>query len=73
MDDTTNPKIRGIDSNEVRGKFPAWLWKGIWESERSARGDRFLATVLKDGSASFVLVEANDWSEILRQERQFER
>lgn len=71
MKTTTDPK--GIAFNEVRGNLPAWLWKGIRETERSAQDDYFPATVLKDGTASFVVVTSEDWNLILEHEWRSDR
>jgi hypothetical protein len=37
MNDITKPKVRGIDFNEVRGSFLAWLWKGRLMDDQEAR------------------------------------
>jgi hypothetical protein len=66
---TTNRKPKGTARSESRGKLPAWIWRAIRDSERNAGDDHFAVTILRDSGASFVLVELNDWNEILYQER----
>lgn len=68
MSDTTKTPPKGVEFYEVSGSFPAWLWRGIRETERSARDGYIPATVLKDGNASFVLVTADAWNTALDNE-----
>lgn len=64
----TDTERKGVQFNEVRGSLPAWLWKGIRESERKTEDRYFPATVIRDGNSSLIVVDADHWNDILDNE-----
>lgn len=64
----TNQDIRKVAFYDARGSLPAWFWRELSNSERTAKGN-VPALVVQDGRRKLICIDAEDWNELLSNQR----
>jgi hypothetical protein len=64
---STNTAVpnRQVQFSEAQGRLPEWVWRAISTADRAARRDRIPALIIDDNRRKLVVVDADDWNEMV--------
>jgi hypothetical protein len=65
MSTNTGLPNRQVSFFEAQGRLSAWTWRAISTADRAVQRNRIPALIIDDNQRKLVVVDADDWNEMV--------